>query len=48
MYSAAHFGIRIESTERFVSPDIRDGKLLLNLSETVTVRQQRRKKEKQS
>jgi len=40
-----HFGIRIDSTERFVSPDIRDGKLLLNLAETVTVRQIRRKKQ---
>src|SRR5688572_19376592 len=43
-----HFGIRIESTERFIDPDIRDGKLLLKLSDTVTVRQHRRKKEKQS
>lgn len=39
-----HFGIRIDSTERFISPDIRDGKLILKLSETVTVRQNRRKR----
>lgn len=39
-----HFGIRIDSTERFIAPDIREGKLFLNLSETVTVRQNRRKR----
>lgn len=39
-----HFGIRIDSTTRFINPDIRDGKLHLNLSETVTLRQNRRKR----
>jgi len=39
-----HFGIRLDSTERFINPDITsDGKLILKLSETVTVRQNRRK-----
>ncbi|MEJ7849584.1 MAG: hypothetical protein WKF92_15990 [Pyrinomonadaceae bacterium] len=40
-----HFNIRIDSTERFISPDLRDdGSLHLKLSETVTIRQIRRKK----
>ena len=39
-----HFGIRIDTTERFISPEIRDGALHLKLAETVTVRQHRRKK----
>jgi hypothetical protein len=39
-----HFGIRIDTTERFISPEIRDGLLQLKLNETVTVRQHRRKK----
>ena len=41
-----HFDIRIDSTERFIRPDLSDdGKmLLLNLRETVTVRQIRRNK----
>ncbi|MBK9155718.1 MAG: hypothetical protein IPM25_16175 [Chloracidobacterium sp.] len=38
-----HYGIRIETTERFVNPEItRDGpRLLLDLTETTTVRQVR-------
>jgi len=32
-----HFGIRVDTTEKFISPDIRDGKLMLKLSDTVTV-----------
>jgi len=32
-----HFGIRVDTTTKFVSPDIRDGKLILKLSETVSV-----------
>jgi len=36
-------GIRIDSTERFISPEFRDGALHLKLTETVTVRQMRRK-----
>jgi hypothetical protein len=39
-----HFGIRLDATERFINPEIRDGKLHLNLGETVTTRQIRRKK----
>ena len=40
-----HFNIRIDSTERFIAPDLRDdGSLQLKLSETVTIRQIRRKK----
>jgi len=39
-----HFNIRLESTERFIAPEIIDNKLLLKLSETVTVKQFRRKK----
>ena len=39
-----HFNICIDSTERFICPEIRDGKLMLKLSDTVTIRQIRRKK----
>ena len=39
-----HFGIRLDATERFTHPEIRDGKLMLKLGETVIVRQNRRKK----
>ena len=39
-----HFNIRVEGTQKFISPDIRDGKLMLKLSETITVRAHRRKK----
>lgn len=39
-----HFGIRLDTTERFINPDIRDGKLWLKLRETVTVRNLRRKR----
>ncbi|MEP7075880.1 MAG: hypothetical protein ABI878_08715 [Acidobacteriota bacterium] len=39
-----HFNIRMDTTERFISADIRHGALHLKLSETVTVRQHRRKK----
>lgn len=40
-----HFGIRIDTTERFVRPELsNDGKLLLlKLTETVTVKQVRRR-----
>ncbi len=41
-----HFNIRLDSTQKFISPEIRDGKLQLKLSETVTVRQNRRKSKK--
>lgn len=33
-----HFGIRVDTTTKFISPEIRDGKLLLKLSETVSVK----------
>jgi hypothetical protein len=39
-----HFNIRVEGTQKFIAPDIRDGKLLLKLSETITVRTNRGKK----
>ena len=41
-----HYGIRLDSTERFIKPDLSpDGKMLiLKLSETVTIKQLRRKK----
>lgn len=39
-----HFGIRIDTTERFIAPDMRDGSLQMKLTETVTVRNYRRKK----
>ena len=41
-----HFNIRLDSTQRFLKPDLRDGRLHLKLSETVTVRQIRRKKKR--
>jgi hypothetical protein len=41
-----HFNIRLDTTERFISPEFRDGALQLKLSETVTVRQLRRGKRK--
>ena len=33
-----HFNIKLDTTERFVSPEIRDNKMYLKLSETVTTR----------
>lgn len=39
-----HFGIKIDATERFIHPEFRDRALQLKLSETVTVRQHRRKR----
>lgn len=40
-----HFNIRLDSTQRFVTPEINsDGHLVLKLNETVTIRQLRRKK----
>jgi len=41
-----HFDLRVESTERFLNPHLsKDGRmLLLNLTETVTVKQFRRRK----
>ena len=41
-----HFGIRLDATQRFVSPDIRDGVLHLKLSETVTIQRRRRVQKK--
>ncbi|MEO5859250.1 MAG: hypothetical protein ABIR33_09910 [Pyrinomonadaceae bacterium] len=44
-----HYGIRVESTERFTNADLtHDGRsLVLRLTETVTVQQVRRKKKTQ-
>lgn len=40
-----HFNIRVDTTERFIAPDLRDdGTLYLKLHETVTIRQMRRKR----
>ena len=39
-----HFGIRLDATQRFVSPEIRDGALHLKLSETIAIHRQRRRK----
>ncbi len=39
-----HHNIRLDTTERFISPNIEDGRLHICLRETVTVRQQRRKR----
>lgn len=41
-----HFGIRIDTALRFIDPEIRDGKLNLKLSETVSVAQVRRRRAK--
>jgi hypothetical protein len=41
-----HFGIDIDTTLKFIDPDIRDGALHLKLSETVSVAQVRRKRRK--
>lgn len=41
-----NYNIRIDTTERFTSPEICDGKLHLKLSETTTIRQMRRKRAK--
>jgi hypothetical protein len=43
-----HFNIRLDTTERFIAPEIRDRALHLKLNETVTVRQLRRKKKPRS
>ena len=41
-----HFGIKLDSTQRFLSPEIRDGALHLKLAETVTIKREgRRRKE---
>ncbi len=41
-----HFGIRITETRRFINPDFRDDALQLKLSETVSVRRERRMRKK--
>ena len=41
-----HFGILIDTTLKFIEPDIREGKLNLKLSETVSVALIRRKRRK--
>ena len=37
-----HFGIVLDATQRFVSPEFRDGALQLKLSETVTITRKRK------
>lgn len=37
-----HFGIRVDSTQRFAFPEIRDGALHLSLQQTVTISRSRR------
>ena len=39
-----HFGIRLDGTLRFTSPDLRDGALHLKLSDTVTITRSKRKR----
>ncbi|MGI8813635.1 MAG: hypothetical protein ACR2IH_14060 [Pyrinomonadaceae bacterium] len=41
-----HFGISLDTTLRFIDPEIREGKLELKLSETVSVAQVRPRKNK--
>ena len=42
-----HYGIKLDSTQRFTSPEIRDGALHLKLSDTVTIKRERRMQKKQ-
>ena len=39
-----HFRIKLDATQRFLSPEVRDGALHLKLSETVTITREVRKK----
>lgn len=39
-----HYGIRLDSTVQFIAPELRNGKLELNLAETISVAQIRRRK----
>lgn len=41
-----HFGIRLDETLRFINPEVRDGKLELKLTETISVAQVRKRKRK--
>ncbi|MCA1589039.1 MAG: hypothetical protein LC730_02655 [Acidobacteria bacterium] len=41
-----HFGIKLDATQKFLSPEYRDGALHLKLAETVTVKRVRRMKKK--
>jgi len=41
-----HFGIRLDTSVRFIDPDIRDGKLELKLANIVSVAQVRKRKRK--
>ncbi len=38
-----HYGIKLDSTLRFIAPDIRDGALQLKLSDTVIIKRVPRK-----
>ena len=37
-----HFGIKLDSTVRFTSPEFRDGALHVKLTETVTIKRERK------
>jgi hypothetical protein len=39
-----HFGIKLDATQQFISPEIRDGALQLKLRETITITRKRRMK----
>lgn len=41
-----HFRLKLDTTEKFIHPEITDGHLLLKLSETVTVSTPRRERKK--
>ena len=43
-----HFNIKTDTTERFVDPEISDGVLYLKLSQTVTVRNSKRRRQNQA
>lgn len=41
-----HYGIKLDSTLRFISPEIRDGTLQLKLSDTVIIKREPRRQKK--
>ena len=43
-----NFGIKLDTTEKFLAPDIRDGKLWLKLAETITVGPGLKKRKRQN
>lgn len=42
-----HYGIKLDSTLRFISPEIRDGALQLKLSDTVIIKREPRRRNKE-